>query len=149
MNKQKKILIEQSAVLYKLVGYPRIAGKIMGLLYVSEQKYFTFQELMDELNISKGATSTALKFLIEINEVDFIKKEDNKRKRYFYISKEGAVKSLEDWLKSLLLRQEILEEILKLRTDKNEEVNQLIQQMITFTKDIYPFVEGKIKEHFK
>ncbi len=86
---------------------------------------------------------------LEINEIDFIIKDDNKRKRYFYISKKGAVKSLQDWLKSLLLRQEILEEILKLRTDKNEEVNQLIQQMIAFTKDIYPFVEDKIKEHFK
>ncbi len=75
-----------------------------------------------------------MKFLIEINEIDFIIKDDNKRKRYFYISKKGAVKSLQDWLKSLLLRQEI---------------NQLIQQMIAFTKDIYPFVEDKIKEHFK
>ncbi len=64
MDKQKEILIEQSANLYKSIGYPRIAGKIMGLLYVSEQKHFTFQELMDTLNISKGATSTALNFLI-------------------------------------------------------------------------------------
>ncbi len=52
MHTQKEILIQQSANLYKLVGYPRIAGKIMGLLYVSEQKYFTFQEVMDALHIS-------------------------------------------------------------------------------------------------
>ncbi len=146
--KSKDILIEQSAELYKMVGYPRIAGKIMGLLYVSEQKYFTFQELMNALNISKGATSKALNFLIEINEIAFIIKKDNKRKRYFHISAKGTVKSLEDWLQSLLLRREILEEILQLRTDKNEEVNSLIQQMIAFIRDIYPFVEGKIKEHF-
>ncbi len=76
MDKQKEILIEQSANLYKSIGYPRIAGKIMGLLYVSEQKHFTFQELMDTLNISKGATSTALNFLIEIKEIDFITKAD-------------------------------------------------------------------------
>ncbi len=148
MNSKKEILIQQTAQLYKMVGYPPISGRIIGLLYVSDQEYFTFQELMDTLNISKGATSKAIKFLIEINEIDFIIKENNKRRRYFYISTKGSVKSLESWLQSLLLRRELLEQILELRTEKNENVNHFIQQMIAFTKDIYPFVEGKIKEHF-
>ncbi len=83
--KSKDILIEQSAELYKMVGYPRIAGRIMGLLYVSEQKYFTFEQLMETLKISKSATSKSLKFLLEINEIDFIIKPENTRRRYFYI----------------------------------------------------------------
>ncbi len=148
MNTPKETLIKQSAELYEMVGYPRIAGRIMGLLYVSDQKYFTFQELMDTLNISKGATSKAIKFLMEINEIDFIIKKENKRRRYFYISEKGSVKSLESWAQSLLIRKNILEQILQLRTDENPEVNHFIQQMIAFTKDIYPFVEDKIKEHF-
>ncbi len=149
MNKKKEQLIEQSAMLYKMIGYSRIAGKIMGLLYVSDRKYFTFQELMNILNISKGATSTAINFLIEIGEISFITKGENKRKRYFHISKKGTIKSLQDWLQSLFVRKELLEQILNERKDENPQLNNLIKQQIAFTEDIAPFIENKIKEHFR
>ncbi len=146
--KSKDILIEQSAELYKMVGYPRIAGRIMGLLYVSEQKYFTFEQLMETLKISKSATSKALKFLLEINEIDFIIKPENTRRRYFYISQKGTIKSWEDMMDSLFVRQELLEQILTERKDEDSEINRIIKQQIAFMKDIAPILKNKMKEHF-
>ncbi len=92
MNTKRQSLINQSAELYRMIGYPPTAGQIMGLLYVSDQKYFTFQELIDTLKISKSAISKSLNFLLEIHEISFKTKGNNKRKRYFYISQKGTVK---------------------------------------------------------
>ncbi|MBS9774340.1 MAG: hypothetical protein KGV59_04195 [Tenacibaculum sp.] len=148
MDTKRQQLIEQTVELYKQIGYSPIAGRIMGLLNVSEQKYFTFEQLMETLQISKSATSKALKFLLEINEIDFIIKPENTRRRYFYISGKGSVKSMEVWSNSLLLRKQILEKILQVRSDKNQEINDFIKQMIAFIDDVYPFITDKIQEHF-
>ncbi len=109
----------------------------MGLLYVSDQKYFTFQELIDTLKISKSAISKSLKFLLEIKEISFKIKKDNKRKRYFYISKRGTIASLQRWIESLTVRQNLLEQILTLRNEDNKELNELIKSQISFFKNDY------------
>ncbi|MBS9774232.1 MAG: hypothetical protein KGV59_03625 [Tenacibaculum sp.] len=146
MNVKKQTLINKSASLYKMIGYPPTAGQIMGLLYVSDQKYFTFQELIDTLKISKSAISKSLKFLLEIKEISFKIKKDNKRKRYFYISKKGTIKSLQQWIDSLAVRQSLLEQILTLRNEDNKELNELIKSEISFSKAIIPFVEKELKK---
>ncbi len=146
MSTEKQALINQSAELYKMIGYPPTAGQIMGLLYVSDQKYFTFQELIDTLKISKSAISKSVNFLLEIHEISFKIKKDNKRKRYFYISKKGTVKSLQQWINSVAVRQSLLEQILTLRNEENKELNELIKSQISFSKTIIPVAEKELKK---
>ena len=93
MNKQE--LIEAFAFVYKADNYPPIAGKILGLFLISDEKHFTFEDIMTNINASKSATSKALKFLIDLDEVSFMFSEKNKRKRLFYFNSKGVVKRFE------------------------------------------------------
>ncbi len=149
MNSEQKKLIKETSELYKIIGYPPIAGKIIALFYVSDQKYFTFEEIMETLSISKSATSKALKFLTDLGEVSFETKAGNRRKRYFYISIKNSLKSLTDWKKSLSTRQEILEKVLKIRGKENPDFDRFIKQQIGFIADIDVCIGKKIKKYFK
>ncbi|MBS9784117.1 ArsR family transcriptional regulator [Candidatus Gracilibacteria bacterium] len=148
MNQQKQDLISQTSELYTMIGYPPIAGKIIALFYISDEKYLTFEEIMETLKISKSATSKALKFLTDLGEVSFMTKTENSRKRYFYISVKNSLKSLTDWKDSLDMRKNILEKALKLRTQKNPDFNTFIQQQIHFIEDISGYIDQKIQQHF-
>ncbi|ADX66946.1 Uncharacterised protein [Weeksella virosa] len=64
-------------------GYPPLTAKIFTYMLVEVgQKGITFEELVDKFKASKSSISCSLKYLIEIDKVDFVYKED-KRKRYF------------------------------------------------------------------
>ncbi len=148
MENSKTASIQKTAELYKMLGYPPIAGKIIALFYISNQKYLTFEEIMEILQISKSATSKALKFLTDLGEVSFITKAENSRKRYFYISIKNSLKSLTDWKNSLVVRQNILQNTLQMRNQENPELTTFIQQQIAFINDISAYIEQKIQEHF-
>ncbi len=147
MDLEKNQIIGQFATIYKNVGYPYTSGLILGFIYVSGQKYFTFQELMEQLNLSKSSTSKFLNFLLEIGDISFITK-DEKRKRYFYISPEGFVKSQYMWVQSLSELKKIMKKILSFRNDENPYLNTLIEKEIAYLTDIIPFLTKKNDEHF-
>ena len=89
-------LIEAFALVYKEDNYPPVAGKILGLFFISNEKHLTFESIMDGINASKSATSKALNFLINLEEVSFIYSEKNKRKRLFHINPDGIITRLEN-----------------------------------------------------
>ncbi len=147
MEDKEKLLIE-SAEIFKDINWTPIAAKIIGLFYVSDQKYFTFQEIIDTLNISKSNASRTLKVLLSTGKVAYITKDDNKRKRYFYLSIEGSIALINNLLEGLERQQVFFEKILHLRSDENPELNQLIQYQKEYLEKITPMLQIKTKEHF-
>lgn len=147
MNKQE--LIEAFAFVYKADNYPPIAGKILGLFLISDEKHFTFEDIMTNINASKSATSKALKFLIDLDEVSFMFSEKNKRKRLFYFNSKGVVKRFEKIIEAHTIETVLLKEVLENRNDDNEEMNKLIKNTIAFNEDILDFITKKVTKHFK
>ncbi len=147
MEDKEKLLIE-SAEIFKDINWTPIAAKIIGLFYVSDQKYFTFQEIIDTLNISKSNASRALKVLLSTGKVAYITKGDNKRKRYFYLSVGGSITLINNMLEGFKRQQMFFEKILSLRSDENPELNQLIQYQKDYLEKIIPMLQIKTKEHF-
>ena len=47
-EKQQEEIIDTFGELLTKDNYPPIAGKILGLFYTSDQKYFTFEEIKKE-----------------------------------------------------------------------------------------------------
>lgn len=144
MSPQKEILIEQFAKNYKHIGSPYLAGRVLGLFYVSEQKYYNFEELMEALQLSKSAVSKSLKYLIEIGDIRFIVKDGNKRKRYFYVSEEGFINSMNLLVKVLENQHKILQEIISLRNDENQELNSLIKRKISYLEGFTRYLENHL-----
>jgi len=146
MNKKT---LELYASVYKEDNYPPIAGKVIGLFYISEKKYFDFDEIMKGVSASKGATSKALNFLLELGEVAFTMAEENKRKRMFYLKIGGGVRRLERIIMARKLETQLLKETQRQRSGSNHEMDGFIQEVIAFNEDILHFIEQKIGEHFR
>ncbi len=142
-KEEQDAIITPFAEIYKNAGYSSIQGKVIGLFYASEGKYLSFQEIMERLEISKSATSQTLKSLMEMGEVASITKEDNSRRRYFYLSIAGSLKSMNVWVESLKIRKNLMEKLLHLRGDTNPQLNQFIKEEIRMLEDFIPYLREK------
>ncbi len=136
-------IIRPFAEIYKNAGYAPLQGRIIGLFYVSEEKYLSFQDIMERLEISKGATSKTLNSLMEIGEVAYITKEGNSRRRYFYLSIAGSLKSMDVWIESLKLRKGLMERLMHLRGETNPQLNQFIKEEVRMLEDFIPYLREK------
>lgn len=142
-------LIEAFALVYKEDNYPPVAGKVLGLFFISNEKHLTFESIMDGINASKSATSKALNFLINLEEVSFIYSEKNKRKRLFHINPDGIKNRLENIIEAHKIETVLLKEALQNRNSGDNDMNILIQNIIAFNEDVLHFISGKVDEHFK
>lgn len=142
-------LIEAFSLIHKEGNCPPLAGKIIGLFFVSNEKYLTFEEIMDGVKASKGATSKSLNFLIAIEEIQFVFSVENKRKRLFFFNIGGAQNRLDKLVAMHKKETTLLKEILPRRNADNIEMNTLIKNIIAFNEDVLHFISAKIAEHFE
>ena len=84
IEKQKE-LIEAIGQHMERQGYTPVAGRILGLLIVMDKEEYTFDEIVEEMQISKSSASNALKILELRNAIEYVTYPGN-RKRYFRIS---------------------------------------------------------------
>ncbi len=144
----KQSLLDLYALTFKEDNYPPVAGKILGLFYISNPKYFTFEELMEEVGASKSAISKALKLLLERGDVNFTILKGSKRRRHFYLDTEGIVDSLQRLVDAYTMQTELLQETLTIRNEENEEMNLFITNLIKFNNEVLTYIDQKLKEHF-
>ncbi|MDX5420609.1 MAG: MarR family transcriptional regulator [Hymenobacteraceae bacterium] len=133
LTEKQQELIERIGVFQEKTGMQPVAGRIIGLLYVSDRPELTFDEIREVLGISKSATSNALNLLQHLNRLDYITYSGD-RKRYFRLK-------LDRW-RSLVLKEidsitdlsVTLREVVAERTGETPEYNQDIQELADFLK---------------
>lgn len=140
--------IDLYAEILKNENYPPIAGKILGLFFISDQKYFTFEELMEQVDASKSATSKALKLLMNNGEVNYIIKEKSKRRRFFYLDIEGVKQRIYTTISAYDTYASLLKDTLKSRSDENKELNHYINSEIKFWEETLEFLKDRITANF-
>lgn len=108
---------------------PPLASKIYSILILSKSETLTFEEIIDFTGASKSSVSNQLNFLIEEGRVNFIFKED-KRKRYFKTKCNYLKKTLELNLEKTEREIEMLSKVIQYK--KDEKLNQ---KHVTLFKD--------------
>lgn len=73
---------------------PPLAAEIYSLLILSEAETLTFEKIKALTGASKSSVSTQINFLLDEGRVDFVFKND-KRKRYFKTKRDYLSKTLE------------------------------------------------------
>ena len=91
---KQKLLIESMGRHFDKEGFQPIAGRILALLMVMDKEQYTFEEIVEELNISKSSASNALKNL-EIRQVIEYVTLPGDRKRYFRIKRQNCFSAIE------------------------------------------------------
>jgi DNA-binding transcriptional regulator GbsR (MarR family) len=133
--KKQRELIEKIGLYFDKEGFQPIAGRILGLLMVMDKEQFTFDEIVEELQISKSSASNALKNLEIREDIEYITQPGD-RKRYFQIRKQDKYTLINGFEKKMRQSMDMFDCILSLKADKNSSNAVFLKEM----KDTMEFV---------
>jgi len=146
----KKELLEKFAITYNNDGFPPLAGKIIGLFYLLDKKHLSFEEIMDEIETSKGGTSKALKLLLDKKIINFIYSKEKWKKRLFYLDPNGMIAYLDSAIENLAQQNQLFKKSLSFRSENgNKDMNIFISKSIQFNDEVSNFLITKSNQYFK
>lgn len=139
LSDRKKEIIERIGIYYEKKGLQPVVGRIMGLLLVAEPAEATFEEIQEELQISKSAVSTALTFLQAKETVEYTTKP-GERKRYFKLRMRDWKTELKKEFDEVLDMESLINEIIDLKENKKSEFCCSLLEM----KDFFKFMKKEL-----
>lgn len=131
--KKQKELVEEIGRYFDKEGLQPIAGRILGLLMVMDKEQFTFDEITEELQISKSSASNTLRNLEIRGDIEYVTLPGD-RKRYFQLKRKETFSVIEDYEKKMLKSKELFNYIIDLKANKDS--NNAI-----FFKDLIKMVD--------
>ena len=113
LTEKQRELIERIGVFHEHKGMQPLVGRIIGLLLVKENAEATFEEIVEELGVSKSAVSNALTFLQAKERIIYHTKPGD-RKRYFTMKVSDWRADFEKELLNIAEIQKFLDEVLEI-----------------------------------
>tara|TARA_R110002074_G_scaffold40976_2_gene109104 strand:- start:300 stop:761 length:462 start_codon:yes stop_codon:yes gene_type:complete len=133
LTKEQQQIIEKIGVFFEKKGNQPILGRIIGLLMVVDEAETTFEDIQNALFVSKSAVSQALTLLQGQNKVEYTTKP-GERKRYFRLKIRNWKEDIHEDMKGVFKFNDIIEEIIVLRGEKNQEFNGYLIEVSNFMK---------------
>ncbi len=145
--KRQKEMVELAGRFYDKKGMQPIAGRIIGLLTVMDKEQYTFDEIVEELQISKSSASNALRLLEASDTIEYITLPGD-RKRYFQLKKRDKFAMIDEHQQALTVSRDYLREVLTLKADKHAENARLIGNIIEML-DFFLNKFDELKKEFR
>lgn len=145
---EERKIIDQFSGALLMENYPPLAGKIVGLFFVTEKTYYTFDEMLEVFDTNKTALSRALKFLGSFNIINSIQKEHIKRRRYFYLDIPNYIKYIGVFAQYFNKLNSLIKSAQQIRGSKNPEMNDFIEEYIAYNDKILQTVNEHLKSAF-
>ena len=134
---EEKHFAEEVGIVFEQTGLPRMAGRIIGWLLISDPPHQSTSQLTEALTASKGSISTMTRLLIQIGLIERLSLP-GVRHDYFRIRPDAwqhmIRRGLEDEIK--MVRQ-LAEHGLELLADKTPLTRKWLEEM----RDVYTFLE--------
>ncbi len=127
--KKQKELIEYIGRQNEREGYQPVPARVLGLLMVMDKEEYTFEEIVEEMQISKSSASTALKNLEIRGIIEYVTYPGD-RKRYFrFVSGEivGMISEMEAKMKKSL---ETIHQVIELKKDPNSRNAKFLKSVL-------------------
>ncbi|MGV8093789.1 MAG: GbsR/MarR family transcriptional regulator [Mangrovibacterium sp.] len=115
LQKQKE-LIEQIGIQSERDGYQPAAARILALLMVMDKEEYTFEEIVEDIQMSKSSVSTALKTLELRGAIEYITYPGD-RKRYFRFISRDIDALISEFEIKMEKNKEIVQQIIRLKKD--------------------------------
>ncbi len=131
LTEQAKFLVEKIGVHFEQLGVPPVGGRIMGLLMVVSPPEMSFEELQQQLLVSKSAVSTGLALLMGRGLVTY-RTESGTRKRFFYLKTTSWMQSVHTHLNELQDFTDILGEVRDLQPSLDTPIYKHLSEVISF-----------------
>ncbi|EAZ82666.2 GbsR/MarR family transcriptional regulator [Algoriphagus machipongonensis] len=131
LTEKHKELIERIGVFHEHKGMQPLVGRIIGLLLVHEEGEVSFDEIVEQLGVSKSTVSNALTFLQAKGRCVYSTRPGD-RKRYFALKVSDWREDFEKELQNIAEIQKFIDEVLEVRTEKNPEFNCRMRDFSNF-----------------
>lgn len=128
-TQKQRELVEAMGRLTNRGGGTSLSGRIIGLLAFLDKEEFTFEEIVDELKISKSSVSTTINHLIETDQIEYVTYPGD-RKRYFRVKVNTRRKFLQDVRRHIDKMEKINRLALELKQDKESRNAKNIRAML-------------------
>src|SRR6056297_464627 len=112
--KKQKELIEEIGRFYDSEGLQPITGRVFAMLMILDKEQFTFEEIAEELQISKASTSNALRNLETREVIEYITVPGD-RKKYFRLKWKDEFTLIDDFKRKLRCVKDLHKKILDLK----------------------------------
>ena len=146
--KLQKELVEKIGRHFDREGFQPIAGRILGMLMIMDKEQYTFDEITEELQISKASASNALRNLEIRGDIEYITLPGD-RKRYFQLKRQNAFAIIEDVEKKMRAAKELFTEIVNLKADKNSNNARFLSDLIAMVDILLSRLEDMREEFLK
>ena len=130
--------IEDIGLFFEQMGMPRMAGRILGVLLISDPPAQSITEIAEKLKTSKSSISIMARLLVEDGLIERVASPVPRRD--FYRFKPGGwVLYMRQWLGLMAALHQITERGLALLASKPPEQRERLQE----AHDLFSFVEEK------
>ncbi|PSB34327.1 GbsR/MarR family transcriptional regulator [Stenomitos frigidus] len=131
--------IETVGLSFELVGLPRMAGRILGWLLISNPPHQSPSELADVLQASKGSISTMTRLLMQLGLIERTSLP-GQRRDYFRLKPNAWAELTTQRITQIKTFRELAEQGLKLIDSQTPELRQRLEEM----HDIHAFFEQEL-----
>ncbi len=141
---EEKRFVEEVGMFFEQTGLPRMAGRILGWLMISDPPHQTTGELTEVLMASKGSISTMTRLLIRIGLIERVSLP-GQRRDCFRIKPGASHQLFKDSLAQTTAFRQFTERGLELLGDKVQLNRQWLEEM----RDMYAFFERELPALFE
>lgn len=139
MDAERLGYVEEFGLSFEGFGLPRMVGRVLGALMVSEAQELSAEEIAELLSASRGSISTATRSLVQMGLAQRFSKT-GERRDYFRV-KPGAWQGLmRREIDALGSFREMAERGLALMRDSDPEARRSLEEM----RDLYAFWEREL-----
>ena len=145
--KKQRELIERIGRNNERVGFQPVTARILGLLKVMDKEEYTFDEIVDEMQISKSSASNALRNLELRGVIEYVTYPGD-RKRYFRFVSGDINEIIAEIEKRMQQKLHIMQQIIELKKNPNSRNAKFLKNVL---EGINFFIENleKLKTEYK
>jgi DNA-binding transcriptional regulator GbsR (MarR family) len=133
------IFIERISLSFEHLGMPRLAGKILGLLLISDPPAQSLVEISQQLKFSKSAVSVTMRYLMGLELIEKVP-SPLPRQDYYSFKPGGWITYLQSWLDLMKGLHRTTEEGLKLINSKPPELKARLME----AHDLFSILENEL-----
>jgi len=128
--------IEDIGLYFEQMGLPRMAGRILGALLISESPSQSITDLSERLNASKSSISIMARLLVERGLIERVA-SPVPRRDYYRFKPGGWITYMRQWLGLMAGLHQITERGMQLMVGKPDPLKQRLQE----AHDLFSTVE--------
>jgi len=131
--------IEDIGLYFERLGLPRMAGRILGVLLISDPPAQSITEIREKLNASKSSISIMARLLVEAGLIEKVP-SPMPRRDYFKFKTGGWILYMQQWFELMSGLHKITERGIALLNDKPADLKNRLME----AHDLFSYLE----EHF-